>query len=105
MEYEIQVGLELRVVLFRSVELPDRLNRGLDQHRMPADDDQILDRSCPADDRPQLDRTLNPRLSSDWGIEGLHAVDDVALRPVGYFERMRGRRRGWRSSNIDRSAD
>src|SRR6202163_4119285 len=81
--------------------LPDRFNRGFDQHRVSANHRQILDRSCLADDRPQLDRALNARLACDWRIAGLDAVDDVALRPVRYPQ---GLDRGWVRRNHYRYA-
>ena len=58
-----------------------------------------------ADDRPQFDRALDARLAGERRIHRLHAVDDVALRPMGDFERMGGHRRRWWSDINRRVAD
>src|SRR5208282_4357354 len=75
--------------------------------RVPADHHQILDPPRRADNRSQLNRTLNPRLAREWRIAGLRTIDQVALCPMRDLERMRGRgsRRWCYNKNIDRRAD
>jgi hypothetical protein len=62
--------------------LPDGVDGGSGEHGMSALQDQIFDGSLFADDGSQLHGSLNARLASEWWIDGLHTVDEIALRPV-----------------------